>query len=123
MKNKTRFFSTFVIATCLVYTLGIRAQIPQLWDMTFRGGSYNDGVVFKINGNGTGYDTVFCFNGFNGGNGNGPVGNLIIANDGKLYGMTSTGGINNCGVIFVLNFILNPPANNGVLPFQQALSL
>jgi len=93
---------------------------------------YNDGTspnqygnVFKIKPDGTGYDTLINFNGFNGGH---PAGSLTLAG-GLLYGMTSAGGAGN-GNIFKIktdgtgfdtlsNF--NKGANNGATPYGSLI--
>lgn len=68
-----------------------------LYGMTNLGGANNDGVIFKVKQDGTGYSTLLDFAGtLNGAN---PHGSLI--SDGIfLYGMTSAGGANNDGLIF-----------------------
>src|ERR1035437_395192 len=67
-----------------------------LYGMTYAGGAANSGTIFKINPNGTGYDTLHSFSGATG---NSPYGSLISVGN-FLYGMTYYGGINNTGVIF-----------------------
>ena len=68
-----------------------------LYGMTYYGGINGLGVVFKIMTDGTGYSKLLDFAGTS--NGTNPIGSLI--SDGTfLYGMTSTGGTNNYGVIF-----------------------
>jgi uncharacterized repeat protein (TIGR03803 family) len=72
-----------------------------LYGMTLFGGTNNNGVIFKIKPDGTGYSKLFDFMGVNG---NRPIGSLIT-DGGFLYGMTQTGGVNDTfnggdGVIF-----------------------
>ncbi len=68
-----------------------------LYGMTKTGGANNLGVVFKIKLDGTGYSHLVSFSGaVNGAN---PYGNLIFVGT-YLYGMTSSGGLNNKGTIF-----------------------
>ncbi|TAL60006.1 MAG: T9SS type A sorting domain-containing protein [Bacteroidetes bacterium] len=68
-----------------------------LYGTTTDGGINDDGVVFKIKPDGTGYSKLLDFAGA--ANGKTPYGSLI--SDGAfLYGMTYTGGTNNMGVIF-----------------------
>ena len=67
-----------------------------LYGMTSAGGANNDGTIFKIKPDGTGYLKLLDFNRTNGWN---PRGSLFF--DGTfLYGMTSSGGANNYGTIF-----------------------
>jgi len=68
-----------------------------LFGMTFSGGMNNDGTLFKIKPDGTGYVKLLDFSGAI--NGKWPYGSLIY--DGTfLYGMTETGGTNNLGCVF-----------------------
>jgi uncharacterized repeat protein (TIGR03803 family) len=68
-----------------------------LYGMTFGGGTNNNGVIFKLMPNGSGYTRLFDFSGTT--SGNSPWGSLI--SDGTfLYGMTAAGGTNNQGTIF-----------------------
>ncbi|HWY98521.1 MAG TPA: choice-of-anchor tandem repeat GloVer-containing protein [Bacteroidia bacterium] len=69
-----------------------------LYGMTGNGGIYsNEGVIFKIKTNGSGYTKIFDF-GFDT-SGGFPYGSLLY--DGTyLYGMTSVNGANNLGSIF-----------------------
>ncbi len=68
-----------------------------MYGMTFRGGTTNDGTIFKVNKDGTGYSKLFDFTGAT--TGTDPWGSLVT--DGTyLYGMTSQGGASNRGVVF-----------------------
>jgi uncharacterized repeat protein (TIGR03803 family) len=68
-----------------------------LYGMTRNGGTNNVGTVFKIMPNGTGYVKLLDFDGAI--KGRYPEGSLYY--DGTyLYGMTSSGGVNDLGVIF-----------------------
>jgi uncharacterized repeat protein (TIGR03803 family) len=79
------------------YTLGadptgslIQATDGNLYGMTSFGGSINGfGTLFRYSLSGT-FTTLVVFNDTNGGN---PYGSLIQGVDGKLYGMTNTGGM------------------------------
>lgn len=63
------------------------------------------GEIFSFNISDSSYSTILIFNGFNGSK---PVSGMIRANDGKLYGTTSSGGIiDDYGVMYCLN-----PTNN-----------
>ena len=65
------------------------------------GGTNNEGMVFKLNADGTGFKAVYDFKG--GADGSGPADGPVLGRDGVLYGVTSTGGINNTGTVFKLN--------------------
>jgi len=70
-----------------------------LYGMTSEGGSYGQGVIFKINSDGTGYQKLLDFNKTNGST---PYGSLTLVGD-SLYGTTFNGGTNDYGVIFKIN--------------------
>jgi uncharacterized repeat protein (TIGR03803 family) len=70
----------------------------KLYGMTESGGSATGGTVFSIDTNGNGFTLIHSF-GATPADGAGPYGSLTLTNN-KLYGMTSTGGINYDGVIF-----------------------
>jgi uncharacterized repeat protein (TIGR03803 family) len=59
----------------------------------------NDGTIFKIDTNGVLNPLVVGFNVTNGAR---PVGGMLQANNGKLYGTTSEGGAHNLGTAFEL---------------------
>jgi uncharacterized protein (TIGR02145 family) len=76
----------------------VQAGNGRLFGVTMAGGAYNLGVFFE-------YDYIngkffkqrdFSENGM----GAKPCGSLIFSDDGKLYGMTSQGGLYNSGVLF-----------------------
>jgi uncharacterized repeat protein (TIGR03803 family) len=71
-----------------------------LYGMTSQGGSNNLGVIFKINKNGNGYQNLIDFDGSN--KGSSPFGSLFFSGN-LLYGMTSSGGTFNNGVVFRIN--------------------
>lgn len=67
-----------------------------LYGMTHFGGANNNGIIFKIKNDGTGYIHLLDFDGLNG---SFPEGSLI--SDGTfLYGMATRGGTNSAGTIF-----------------------
>ena len=70
-----------------------------LYGMTYSGGASYDGVIFRINTDGTGYTNLHEFVGDDG---KWPRGSLTL--DGAtFYGMTQYGGVSNVGVIFSIN--------------------
>ncbi|MCD4682901.1 MAG: T9SS type A sorting domain-containing protein, partial [Bacteroidales bacterium] len=86
----------------LPYESVFQASNGKLYGMTLEGGTNNFGVIYK-------YDLVtqnltkeIDFDGF--GNGASPSGKLLQASNDKLYGMTSSGGTNNFGVLFEYDF-------------------
>lgn len=65
------------------------------------GGISNAGTVFRMNLDGSGFQVLHQFT--KSPDGAGPVG-VILANDGALYGMTSSGGApTNAGIVFKMN--------------------
>lgn len=76
-----------------------------LHGMTKNGGTNNMGVIFSFDPTNNTIIKRIDFDGL--ANGQNPLGNLIIAPDGNLYGLTSSGGINNMGILFQYN-----PSNN-----------
>ncbi len=70
----------------------------RLYGMAKSGGSNGMGIIFTISQDGTGFKKLFDFSGVN--DGSTPLGSLTEFTDGKLYGMTSSGGAKGYGVIF-----------------------
>src|SRR5436853_7794273 len=66
--------------------------------MTPAVGSYGARTIFSYDANTAVFAILKDFDGINGGS---PVGSLIQASDGKLYGTTSRGGRGDYGVIFL----------------------
>jgi uncharacterized repeat protein (TIGR03803 family) len=97
-----------------------------LYGMSYRGGVNDNGHVFKIKPDGSGYSSVYSFSGT--ADGSFPRGSLI--QDGVyLYGMTETGGVNNYGVIFKVKpdgsayqKLLDFNISNGAMPLGDLLS-
>ncbi|CAN5460032.1 hypothetical protein BH10BAC3_BH10BAC3_17470 [soil metagenome] len=68
----------------------IQASDGKLYGMTSNYGQFNGaGVIFSFNPSSSIYTKLMDFNGTNGSN---PLGSLIQASNGKLYGITSRGG-------------------------------
>ncbi|HEX3655624.1 MAG TPA: choice-of-anchor tandem repeat GloVer-containing protein [Pirellulales bacterium] len=62
-------------------------------------GVYDDGTIFSVNTDGTGYQVLHSFSGLDGSY---PVGSLTLVGS-KLYGTTDGGGLDNRGTIFSIN--------------------
>jgi uncharacterized repeat protein (TIGR03803 family) len=73
----------------------------KFYGMTAFGGANGFGVLFEWDPVTNAYAKKLDFNGDL--NGSNPYGSLIQADNGRLYGMTFTGGENNCGVLFEWN--------------------
>jgi uncharacterized repeat protein (TIGR03803 family) len=67
-----------------------------LYGTTIYGGPSGFGTIFRVKPDGTSFDIVY---GFNGDDGNFPVGGVILAPDGFLYG-TAGGGATHNGTVF-----------------------
>lgn len=83
----------------------LKASNGKLYGTTSQGGTYNKGVIFSMDTTGV-FSNLYSFGG-NTFNSIYPLGNLIEATNGLLYGMAFTGGLYDDGVIFSFN-----PASN-----------
>ena len=72
-----------------------------LYGMTWKGGSSNEGTIFEINTDDTGYITLHSFGSVTN-DGADPLGSLTLVGT-NLYGMTTGGGSNGWGTIFQIN--------------------
>lgn len=68
----------------------------ELYGLMALGGSHGFGTIFKITFDGT----ITNLHDFDDTNGSLPVGSLIVASDGLMYGLTKTGGSGTVGIIF-----------------------
>ncbi|MFH2096571.1 MAG: choice-of-anchor tandem repeat GloVer-containing protein, partial [Bacteroidota bacterium] len=80
------------------YTKLCEASNGKLYGMTQWGGTYDMGVIFEYDIYTHKYSRLFDFDGVV--SGKYPDGSLCLASNGKLYGMTSGGGVNDLGVLF-----------------------
>ena len=90
-----RIISLFTLFICL-FSINAYAQTSHLWGVTFRGGEYDDGAIFRMDVNGENQTVVYSFydEGYK------PHGSLIRATNGKLYGLTELGGTGAPGTLF-----------------------
>ena len=79
----------------------IQAKDGNFYGVTPAGGGYDGGTFFEYDP-ATGTETVLHSFG-NGSDGRYPIGSLIQATDGNLYGVTSSGGTHGFGTIFEYN--------------------
>jgi uncharacterized repeat protein (TIGR03803 family) len=75
----------------------MQATDGKLYGLTYSGGSNNLGAIFSYDLLASTYKKLKDLDYSNGAN---PYGNLVQASDGKLYGMTSSGGLHFSGVTF-----------------------
>lgn len=76
----------------------------KLYGMTYSGGLNDKGVVFEFDPS---TDSFIKKIDFDGNNGENPFGNLVVAPNGKLFGLTWGGGSENAGVLFEYNSLNN----------------
>src|SRR5450432_3600239 len=87
-----------LVVLLFILTAFFRANAqPDLYGLTNSGGNENEGTIIKYN---PGTNNVTVLKGFTGSERNPRYSTFIQASNGKLYGMTSDGGISNEGVIF-----------------------
>lgn len=83
----------------------LQASDGMLYGMTYSGGTSNYGVLFQYNPTTNSLIKKVDFSGS--GNGANPLGNLIEATNGKLYGVTNNGGSFGAGVLFNFDPLTN----------------
>jgi uncharacterized repeat protein (TIGR03803 family) len=79
----------------------IRANNGMLYGMSLHGGIYDQGTLFELNPATDTYTKKYDFDGLE--NGKLPYGSMVQASNGKLYGLTSQGGLNGLGILFEWN--------------------
>jgi uncharacterized repeat protein (TIGR03803 family) len=87
----------FTLFTLLVSTPAF-SQCREFYGAVSGGGANNGGALFKTDENGE--NLTFVYNPVKKNHGNSPFGDLCEAGNGKMYGMTKYGGIENAGVLF-----------------------
>ena len=98
----------------------LQASNGLIYGMTQAGGNAGFGVLFSLDPTTNAYNVIINFSGTNGSY---PMGSLLQASNGLLYGMTKQGGSNNFGTIFtfntatnILTTIVSFTGNNGAHP-------
>src|SRR5438105_4735880 len=99
-----------------------------LYGTTALGGAYDNGTVFKLNKDGSGYKVLHSFSGYPD-DGGAPdlepycANELLIGSDGSIYGTTDRGGTYDWGTAFKLNkdgsgyavlYSFGRPADDGI---------
>ena len=92
-----------ILITAAIFIANLLSAQVEFWGMTSAGGPDRNGVIFKTDGTGHNQSVEYYFPTLN--QGKGPTGSLCIASNGKLYGMTSSGGANGQGVLFEYNIV------------------
>ena len=101
----------------------------QLYGMTQGGGTTGNGIIFKINNDGTGFTKLLDFDGPN--KGRAPIGSSLTLSGAVLYGMTNSGGLNDDGIVFKMNadgtgftkLLDFDGVNKGAFPFTSSPTL
>ena len=88
-----------LVIVCVISCCQISNAQTELWGMTSAGGQYGIGTIFKTDGSGNNQTVQQSFDIQNDG-ANPKYTQLTQASDGKLYGMSTTGGVNGMGVLF-----------------------
>lgn len=78
---------------------GVIAYGNLLYGTTQYGGTNGDGIVFRVNTDGTGFTNLYNFTGGN--DGANPVAGLVLSSN-RLYGTTENGGTNALGTVFAI---------------------
>ncbi len=94
----------------------------KLYGLTSSGGTYNLGTLFEYNPTNNQLNTLFSFDTLDGTN---PIGDLLLASNGKLYGTAIDGGANAKGTLFEYDINTNTFTklfdfdgnNSGEIPF------
>jgi uncharacterized repeat protein (TIGR03803 family) len=82
----------------------IEATNGKYYGLTPLGGTNDKGTLFSFDPSTNNFTSLYSFNQTTGWY---PRGSLKQATDGKLYGMARSGGLNNMGVIFSYDIVLN----------------
>jgi uncharacterized repeat protein (TIGR03803 family) len=80
----------------------IQDAVGNLYGTTEAGGVNGAGTVFELVPSGSSWNQLVLWSFGGAGDGGNPWGNLLLANDGNLYGTTDRGGMNNLGTVFQL---------------------
>jgi uncharacterized repeat protein (TIGR03803 family) len=99
----------------------VQAKDGKIYGMTWGGGNSDAGVIFSYDPASSIYTKLYDFDFINGSH---PYGDLMQASDGKLYGMTNSGGSNDLGTIFsfdpvsaTFTKLLDYDGTNGANPY------
>lgn len=105
----------------------ILANDGKLYGMSSLGGVYGRGVLFSFDPSDSSYDSVFNFDGVNGGS---PYGTLMQGSNGILYGLATHGGSDDVGVIFSFDLSGNTYTKlfdftdiDGIAPFGNLIQV
>jgi uncharacterized repeat protein (TIGR03803 family) len=92
---KTKLFTLILLCTFGIDC--VKSQTTQFWGTTVVGGANGDGVIFTMDGNGANFHVEYSFTNPTGSK---PRGSVVLANNGKLYGVTEEGGFGDSCVVY-----------------------
>ncbi len=84
----------------------VEAPNGKLYGLTQNGGANSQGVIFEYDISTNTYTKKYDFAAGTT-TGNQPLGSLVLANDGFLYGLTRLGGANGLGTLFQYDYVTN----------------
>lgn len=87
----------------------------RMFGTTSHDGIYGDGTVFEVRTNAHGERKETVLHNFNGKDGHWPRGRLLLDKNDNLFGTTSNGGNDRCGVVFELSPVANGSWHEKVL--------
>ncbi len=91
----------YILITIILFIISdIQAQTQEIWGMTAYGGVDDIGLIYKTDTSGN-QTVVYQWEKTN--DAKMPNGDLLLATNGKLYGLASSGGASNYGVLFEFN--------------------
>jgi uncharacterized repeat protein (TIGR03803 family) len=95
---------TTILTLSLLMLMGIAYGQTHLWGTCEFGGTTGQGIIFKADNNGNNLTTVYEFDNTNGAR---PLGNMVLAPNGKIYGVTDYGGCLDSCVIYEYDPVTN----------------
>ncbi len=98
------------------------AADDRIYGTTFKGGTNNNGVIFGMNPDASGYSVLRIFRGYTTGDGANPGAGLLVATDGYLYGITEWGGTNSSNPGTIMAQALTSPVGVTRTPPAAILS-
>ncbi len=111
MKSSFPVFALAVVYFVHFTGTPLPAQCTDFYGMTSRGGDFDNGTIFRTDGEGNNLETLFSFPLKN--EGKYPIGNLCAISGGKYYGLTK--GTNGGGAVI---FEWDTSADESVLKFN-----
>ena len=98
--GERRVLHSFTVAREVeqTYRLALAADGQYLYGISQRGGEHDGGVIFRLRRDGADYEALHSFGGPGGGAV--PSSPLLLASDGRFYGVTAAGGEHDGGILY-----------------------